>query len=132
MKRLSHFIAEKNIFHIIRIVQEHFWHNYSFQRVLYPTKLKNYGNFRGWGLWQAPPGMEIREGVGGLKQKCPPWAGMDIFRNYTLNARPLTWSLMTQKIMLTPDLTIKVEQDTKCKNFWGALWMQLLKASKWG
>ena len=40
----------------------------------YPTKLKNYGNSRGWGegVWQATPGMEI-PGVGGLKQKCPPW-----------------------------------------------------------
>ena len=40
---------------------------------------------------------KFERGVGGLKQKCPPWAGMDIFRNYTLNARPLTWSLMTRK-----------------------------------
>ena len=34
--------------------------------------LKNYGNSRGWGVSQAPPGMEIPGGRG-LKQKCLPW-----------------------------------------------------------
>ena len=78
--------------------------------------------------------MEIREGVGGLKQKCPPWASWyGYFSELHIKYKAIDMvSHDTQKIMLTPDLTIKVEQDTKCKNFWGALWMQLLKASKWG
>ena len=28
-------------------------------------------NSRGWGVWQAPPGMEIREGEGGSKAEVP-------------------------------------------------------------
>ena len=51
----------------------------------------------GGGYDKHPLVWKIWEGVGGLKQKCPLRAGMDIFRNCTLNARPLTWSLMTWK-----------------------------------
>ena len=113
MKRLSHFIAEKNIFHIIRIVQEHFWHNYSFQRVLYPTKLKNYENFREWGLWQAPSGMEIREGGGGSKAKMPSVGWYGYFSELHIKCKAI--DMVSHDTMLMPDLTIKVEQDTKCK-----------------
>ena len=30
---------------------------------------------------------ENSRGVGGLKQKCPPWGGMDIFWNYTFTKK---------------------------------------------
>ena len=52
----------------------------------YPTKLNNNRNSRGWGVWQAPPGMEILSGWGS-SAKVPSvgrGGGMDIFWNYTI------------------------------------------------
>ena len=61
----------------------------------YPTKFKNYGNSRGWGgggYYTYPLGWKF-PGVGGLKQKCPPWKGcMDIVWNYTIFAKTYTVS----------------------------------------
>ena len=51
----------------------------------FPTELENYGNYRGWGGegMTSTPWNGNSRGMGGLKQKCPPRGGMDIFWNYT-------------------------------------------------
>ena len=65
-----------------KIVQQHFDTNILSRE--YPTKLKIYGNSRGWGYDKLPPRNGNSRGMGGLKQKCPPWGDMDVFWNYTI------------------------------------------------
>ena len=69
MKRFfCHFIAEKNYLSYNTLVQKTFLIQIFFPD-RYQTKLKNYGNSRGW-VWQATAGMDIQgEGGGGVKQK---------------------------------------------------------------
>ena len=57
-------------------------------------------------------------GGGGSKAKMPSVGWYGYFSELHIKYKAIdTVSHDTQKIMLTPDLTIKVEQDTKCKNF---------------
>ena len=79
----------------------------------YPIKLNNDGNYRGWGVWRVPAGMEI-PGGGGFKHKCPPWVGcIDIFWNYTI------WGSINCSIW-TQSCIIIVEEENK-KQSWHSL-----------
>ena len=81
MKRFFLILLQKKISSQNNIVQQHFWHKYSFHRL--PNQVEKW---RKLGVWQAPPGMEVPEGWGS-KAKVPSGGGgrgMDIFWNYTI------------------------------------------------
>ena len=73
MKIFILLLSQKTFFRIKYSATTFIVHKYSFQRV--PNRVDKLWKFQGMGgegVWQATPGMEI-PGVGGLKQKCPPW-----------------------------------------------------------
>ena len=55
-KFFSHFIAEKNYLSHNKIVQQPFWHKYSFQRV--PNPVEKLGKFQGWGSKAQVPSVD--------------------------------------------------------------------------
>ena len=81
----------------------------------YPTKLNNNRNSRTWGVWQAPPGMEILSGWGSsAKVPCVGRRGdMDIFWKYTMWGN-INCSIWTQSCIII------VEKVTK-KRSWHSL-----------
>ena len=69
MKRFFLILLQKKISSQNNIVQQHFWHKYSFHRL--PNQVEKW---RKLGVWQAPPGMEVPEGWGS-KAKVPSGGG---------------------------------------------------------
>ena len=74
----------------------------------YPTKLNNNRNSRTWGVWQAPPGMEILSGWGSsAKVPCVGRRGdMDIFWKYTMWGN-INCSIWTQSCIIIDEKVTK-------------------------
>ena len=61
-----------------------FHHSFIIFFLSVPSQVEKLRKLQGWGVFQAPPGMDIPGVVGGSKVKMPSIGGMDIIWNHTI------------------------------------------------